>query len=94
LPASNTHTRGLGLRYIVIAFGNQRVKTPVVKKNLNPKYLAKEATFDLPVFASLIGTRGALLDFVVWDKDIVGKGIQHYWFCGTWLTLRMTTSVA
>ena len=51
------------------------MKTPVVKKNLNPKYLAKEATFDLPVFASVIGARGALLDFVVWDKDIVGKGI-------------------
>lgn len=51
------------------------MKTPVVKKNLNPKYPAKEATFDLPVFASVLGTRGALLDFVVWDKDIVGKGI-------------------
>lgn len=62
-------------RYVVVTFGEQRVKTPVIKKNLNPKYTAKEATFDLPVFASVLETRGALLDLVVWDKDLIGKGM-------------------
>jgi hypothetical protein len=70
------------------------VKTPVVKKNLNPKYPAKEATFDLQVFESVIQTRGALLDFVVWDKDIIGKGMQHCFFSGTQLTARLTTNCA
>ena len=70
------------------------MKTPVVKKNLNPKYSAKEATFDIPVFASVIQTRGALLDFVVWDKDIVGKGIQCGLFGVIQLTARLTTPCA
>lgn len=61
-------------RYVVLTFGGQRVKTPVIKKTLSPRYLAKDATFELPVYNSAIETRGAFLDFVVWDKDLVGKG--------------------
>ena len=60
--------------YVVLTFGLQRAKTPVIKRTLNPKYVAKDATFELPIYASEVERYGAFLDFVVWDKEIIGKG--------------------
>lgn len=51
------------------------MKTPVIKKNLNPKWVSKDATFDIPIFAKVVEDRGALLEVVVWDKDLIGKGM-------------------
>jgi hypothetical protein len=66
--ASSSHS------YVVLKFGAQREKTPVIKRTLNPKYPAKEATFELPIYASEVERHGSYLDFVVWDKDMIGKG--------------------
>jgi hypothetical protein len=43
-----------GSRYVVVAFGNQRVQTPVDKKGFNAEYSANESTFELTVFTSLV----------------------------------------
>jgi hypothetical protein len=85
----------LGSRYVVVKFGNQRAQTtPMVKKGFSAEYPANESTFDLPVFASVVGTRGALLEIVVWKEWGNGKGIQHVLFVGVELTARMATTSA
>ncbi|KAF8323255.1 hypothetical protein DL93DRAFT_2223196 [Clavulina sp. PMI_390] len=71
LPAADMN--GYSDPYVVLHFGDQRFKTPVIKKSLNPKWTAKDATFDFPVYASAVETRGALVELVVWDKDTIGK---------------------
>lgn len=43
-----------------------------MKKNLNPTYTPKDATFDFPVFLSLADKLG-VLELVVWDKDVLKK---------------------
>ncbi len=55
-----------------------RVKTPVIKKQLNPLWPAKDATFEFPIYGSAIHTRGAYLHLVVWDKDMIGKGESSF----------------
>ena len=56
--------------------GNE-FRTPVCKRTLNPVYAQKDATFEFPIFLSLVNEldgHGALnLRFVVWDKDFIGK---------------------
>jgi C2 domain len=69
--------------YVVLTFGQQRVKTPSIKRTLNPKYLPKDATFELPIYTSEIERHGAFLDFAVWDKDIIGKGALARWSIST-----------
>lgn len=56
----------------MVTFARERHKTPVVPKNLNPSYAAKDATFDFPVYASVLEKSGSLVEFVVWDKDMIG----------------------
>lgn len=51
---------------------NQRKQTTVSKKNLNPIYAAKDATFDFPIYMSLADKLG-VVELVVWDKDMVKK---------------------
>ena len=60
------------LRFVVVSFARNRNTTPVVKKTLNPVYVAKDATFDFPVYLSLAGRLG-VLELIVWDKDMLKK---------------------
>ena len=61
------------------------------KRNLNPVYKSKDATFEFPISMSLVQTFGSLkLKFVVWDKDMIGKDFLgknalsiNEWFKGT-----------
>ena len=59
-------------RFVVVSFARNRNTTPVVKKTLNPVYVAKDATFDFPVYLSLAGRLG-VLELIVWDKDMLKK---------------------
>ncbi|KAI9435651.1 hypothetical protein BJY52DRAFT_1100307, partial [Lactarius psammicola] len=75
--------------FVVVSFLGNKFKTPVCKRNLNPVYEPKDATFDFPIYASLMHKLD-VLKFVVWDKDIIGKdclGIcalsVTQWFQGT-----------
>ena len=43
----------------------------MIQKTLNPTYNAKDATFDFPVYASVVEKIGSLVEFVVWDKDMI-----------------------
>jgi phosphatidylserine decarboxylase len=49
-----------------------RFQTHAAKRNLNPIYQAKDATFDFPIYLSLAAQSGAV-EFVVWDKDVLSK---------------------
>ncbi|KZV90637.1 hypothetical protein EXIGLDRAFT_115009 [Exidia glandulosa HHB12029] len=71
LPAADAN--GKSDPYVVVTFVGKRFKTPVIQKNLNPLYNAKDATFDFPVYASVVEKIGSLVEFVVWDKDLIGK---------------------
>jgi hypothetical protein len=66
----------------------QRVQARVARSQA--KCPANESTFDLPIFASVVETRGALLEFVAWETWPIGKG-THILFVGIQLTVRMTT---
>ncbi|KAH8977814.1 C2 domain-containing protein [Lactarius hatsudake] len=76
--------------YVVVSLMGKQSKTPVSKKNLNPVYKAKEATFDFPIYMSLVN-KFSTLEFAVWDKDLIGKDdfLGNYalpidqWFNGT-----------
>ncbi|KAI9449829.1 C2 domain-containing protein [Lactarius psammicola] len=56
--------------FVTVSFWGKRFQTPVCKRNLNPVYEAKHATFDFPVYTSLVFKLGTL-EFVVWDKNII-----------------------
>jgi len=43
-----------------------------VKRNLNPTWEAKDATFDFLIYFSLVETFG-VLELVLWDKDLLKK---------------------
>lgn len=49
-----------------------RFQTPVLKRNINPIYPAKDATFDFPIYLSLADKLG-VVELVVWDKDMLKK---------------------
>lgn len=72
IHASLVHTHLHPLSFVVVRLARDRYSTPVVKRNLNPEYGAKDATFDFPLFRSTIGHVGAL-QFVIWDKDLMSK---------------------
>ncbi|KAH8983817.1 C2 domain-containing protein [Lactarius hatsudake] len=56
----------------VVSLMGKQSKTPVCKKNLDPVYKAKEATFDFPLYRSLVN-KLSTFEFAVWDKDLIGK---------------------
>ncbi|KAF5374521.1 hypothetical protein D9615_009031 [Tricholomella constricta] len=58
--------------FVVVSVLNSRHQTPVAKRNVNPTYAPKDATWDFPLYLSLADRLGAV-EFVVWDKDIMGK---------------------
>jgi phosphatidylserine decarboxylase len=49
-----------------------RFQTPVSKKNTNPTYDPKDATFDFPIYLSLADKLG-VVELVIWDKDMLTK---------------------
>ncbi|KAH8991199.1 C2 domain-containing protein [Lactarius akahatsu] len=53
--------------FVIVSLLAERFQTPVRESNLNPVY-DKDATFDFPIYMSLVHKLGTL-DFVVWDKD-------------------------
>jgi hypothetical protein len=59
--------------YVVLRFASQKFKTPVIKKTLNPVYDEKDATFNVPVYLSIVERIGATVELVLWDKDFIGK---------------------
>ncbi|KAH8983799.1 C2 domain-containing protein [Lactarius hatsudake] len=58
--------------FVAVSLLGNQFQTPVCKRNLNPKYVPKDATFDFPLYESLLPELSTL-KFVVWDKDWVGK---------------------
>ncbi|KAH9053795.1 C2 domain-containing protein [Lactarius vividus] len=54
--------------YVIVSGLGKKYKTPVCERNLNPVYEAKDATFDFPIYKSLLHKIGTL-EFVVWHKD-------------------------
>jgi hypothetical protein len=58
--------------FVNVSILNTRFQTPVCRRTLSPVYTAKDATFDFPIYLSLSEKLG-VLEFVVWDKDILRK---------------------
>ena len=59
-------------RFVVVSVLNNKQQTPVSKRNVNPTYPAKEATFDFPIYLSLAEKLG-VIELVLWDKDVLRK---------------------
>ncbi|KZT39119.1 hypothetical protein SISSUDRAFT_1061405 [Sistotremastrum suecicum HHB10207 ss-3] len=58
--------------FVVASYLRQRHSTPVQKRTLNPTFAAHDATFEFPIYLSLVEHHG-VLEFVVWDKDVLRK---------------------
>ncbi|KAH9011312.1 hypothetical protein EDB85DRAFT_1878768, partial [Lactarius pseudohatsudake] len=57
----------------------KQIQTPVCKRNLNPKYEPKDATFSFPIYEPLVHEPGTL-EFVVRDKEnIIWESIRCHW---------------
>lgn len=75
--------------FVIVSGLGKRFQTPVCKRNLNPFYDSKDATFDFPVYTSLVHKLGTL-EFAVWNHDvIINDDLGVYalpvgqWFKGT-----------
>ncbi|KIM73726.1 hypothetical protein PILCRDRAFT_80830, partial [Piloderma croceum F 1598] len=58
--------------FVVVSVLSTRLQTPVLKRNTNPVYPPKDATFDFPIYLSLADKLG-VVELVVWDKDMLKK---------------------
>jgi C2 domain len=58
--------------FVVVSLSRQRNQTPAVKRTINPTWEPKDATFDFPIYLSLVGALG-VLELVLWDKDTFKK---------------------
>ncbi|KAJ2973380.1 hypothetical protein NUW54_g12074 [Trametes sanguinea] len=58
--------------FVVVSLLANRHQTPVSKRNVNPTYNPKDATFDFPIYLSLADKLG-VVELVVWDKDMLKK---------------------
>ncbi|KAH9033190.1 C2 domain-containing protein [Lactarius deliciosus] len=58
--------------FVTVSLLGKQSQTPVCKRNLNPEYRPKDATFDFPIYESLVHELGTL-KFVVWDWDRMSK---------------------
>ncbi|KAH9986068.1 phosphatidylserine decarboxylase-domain-containing protein [Russula vinacea] len=63
---------GLSDPFVNVSILSTRFQTPVCKRTLSPVFTAKDATFDFPIYLSL-SERLGVLEFVVWDKDMLRK---------------------
>ncbi|KAH9010044.1 C2 domain-containing protein [Lactarius pseudohatsudake] len=76
--------------FVTVSLLGKQFQTPVVKKNLDPEYEPKDATFDFPIYKSL-GPKLDTLKFVVedWDRFSENDYLGEYslpvnrWFRGT-----------
>lgn len=59
-------------RFVVVSVLSTRQQTPVCKRNVNPTYAPKDATFDFPLYLSLADKLGSV-ELVIWDKDMLTK---------------------
>ena len=84
--------RSLRLRsFVVVSILGNVCKTPVCRRNLNPVYKPREATFEFPISLSAVHKFSSLdLKFVVWKKGMIGKDFLgenafsiNEWFKGT-----------
>ncbi|KAN0126265.1 C2 domain containing protein [Lactarius tabidus] len=73
--------------FVVVSILEEEFKTPVCKRNLNPVYAPKDATFEFPIHSE---PRLLSLKFAVWDKGkfgevFLGKSVLsvNEWFKGT-----------
>ncbi|KAN0132408.1 C2 domain containing protein [Lactarius tabidus] len=67
-------SNGFSDPFVVVSLLGKDFKTPVCERNLNPTYAPEYATFDFPIYMSLVQKLDTLnLKFVVWDKDLFGK---------------------
>ncbi len=57
---------------MVVSVLRNRYHTPVAKRNVNPVYLPKDATFEFPIYLSLADKLG-VIELVIWDKDVLRK---------------------
>ncbi|KIJ51539.1 hypothetical protein M422DRAFT_65494 [Sphaerobolus stellatus SS14] len=58
--------------FVVVTLSKQRFQTPAIKKTLNPVWDAKDATFQFPIYRSLVES-SAVIELILWDKDTFGK---------------------
>lgn len=58
--------------FVVVSVLSHKQQTPVAKRNVNPTYSPKEATFDFPLYLSLADKLG-VVELVIWDKDVLRK---------------------
>ncbi|EGN98626.1 hypothetical protein SERLA73DRAFT_54356, partial [Serpula lacrymans var. lacrymans S7.3] len=58
--------------FVVVSLLSTRFHTPVSKRNTNPEYAPKDATFDFPIYISLADRLGTI-ELVAWDKDMLKK---------------------
>ncbi|KAF8486476.1 phosphatidylserine decarboxylase-domain-containing protein [Russula ochroleuca] len=63
---------GLSDPFVNVSILSTRFQTPVCRRTLSPVFTAKDATFDFPIYLSL-SERLGVLEFVVWDKDMLRK---------------------
>ncbi|KAH8983812.1 C2 domain-containing protein [Lactarius hatsudake] len=63
-------SNGFSDPYVVVSGLGKQFQTPVCERNLNPTYEPKDATFDFPIYKSLVHKLGTI-KFVVWDKDLI-----------------------
>ncbi|KAF8518218.1 phosphatidylserine decarboxylase-domain-containing protein [Gautieria morchelliformis] len=63
---------GVSDPFVVVSFSRQRNQTPALKRTINPAWEPKDATFDFPIYLSLVGALG-VLELVLWDKDTFKK---------------------
>jgi hypothetical protein len=90
-PPLSSPLRSRIYSFVVVSTLGKEFKTPVCARNLNPVYNPQEATFDFPIYMSLLQRLGPInLKFVVWDKDFIGKDFLgkntlsvNEWFTGT-----------
>ncbi|KAH9054980.1 C2 domain-containing protein [Lactarius vividus] len=75
--------------FVIVSILGKQSYTPVCKRNLNPVYDPKDATFDFPIYNSQVKMLDTL-DFAVWDKDMVRDDFLgkyslpvHQWIPGT-----------
>ncbi|KAI9432286.1 C2 domain-containing protein [Lactarius indigo] len=75
--------------FVTVSILGKRFQTPVCKRDLNPEYEPKVATFDFPIYKSLSHQLG-MLEFVVWDEDLIRNDYMgeyslpiDHWFRGS-----------
>ncbi|KAI9439616.1 C2 domain-containing protein [Lactarius indigo] len=62
--------KGFSDPFVIVSLLGKQFQTPVSKHNFNPVFAPKDATFDFPIYTSLMRKLGTL-EFAVRDKDVI-----------------------